>query len=364
MYRKLNFISGRLYQDFFFLFLILLFITLLASCTQQGSPAPLEEKAKIRIGISLGTLKEERWLRDRDILMAKLKELGAEVFVQNANNDDEDQLKQVKYLLDQQIQVLILVPNDLKKAATAVQMAKRQGVKVISYDRLVTESNVDLYISFDNIKVGRFMAQYLVNRVPRGNYLIVNGATTDHNTKMIKEGYDSILKDRVASGNIKILAEEWAPNWMVEYAFKVTDDILQSGKRIDAVIAGNDSLAGGVIKALAERRMAGSTLVTGQDADLAACQRIVEGTQAMTVYKPIAKLAEKTAGMALKLARGETLDTKDTIYDGKYFVPSYVIEPISVDKNNIDETVIKDGFHSSQDVYRYRPKKLSQGTTP
>ncbi|MGB9781070.1 sugar ABC transporter substrate-binding protein [Caldanaerobacter sp.] len=307
---------------------------------------------KIKIGFSLGTLKEERWVKDRDIVMAKLKELGAEVLVQNANNDDEDQLKQVKYLLDQKIDVLIIVPNDLEKASYAVSLAQKEGVKIISYDRLVTRSNVDLYISFDNVKVGKFMAEYLIKRVPRGNYLIVNGATTDNNTKMIKEGYDSVLKPFIDRGDIKIVKEDWAPNWMSEYAFNVTDEVLQKGIKVDAIIAGDDALAGGIIEALALHRLAGKIPVVGQDADLAACQRIVEGTQAMTVYKPIDKLAEATARMAIKLARGEKLDLKNTIYDGKYYVPYYVIEPIPVDRSNIDDTVIKDGFHTRDQVYR------------
>nr|WP_148866629.1 substrate-binding domain-containing protein [Thermosediminibacter litoriperuensis] len=341
---------------------LMLFIAvmILAACSYSSIGNEIsvmeEEGDRIRVGISLGTLKEERWLKDRDILMAKLKDLGAEVFVKNANNDDEDQLKQVRYLLDQKIDVLILVPNDLQKASAAVQLAKKYGVKVISYDRLVTRSNVDLYISFDNIKVGRLMAEWLIKKAPKGNYLIINGATSDHNTKMIKEGYDSILREKVERGDIKIVAEEWAPDWMTEYAFKVTDEILQSGRRIDAAIAGNDSLAGGIIEALAEHRLAGRVPVVGQDADLAACQRIVEGTQLMTVYKPIDKLAEKAAEMAIRLARGEPLDIRKTIFDGRYYVPYYVLEPVGVDKSNIEDTVIRDGFHSSQDVYRNLPK--------
>nr|WP_284700596.1 substrate-binding domain-containing protein [Thermoanaerobacterium sp. R66] len=311
------------------------------------------DKNAIKIGFSLGTLKEERWVKDRDIFMAKAKELGAEVFVQNANNDDEDQLKQVKYLLDKKIDVLVIVPNDLKKASAAVEMAKKAGVKVISYDRLVLNSNVDLYISFDNVKVGKLMAEYLIKRYPKGNYLIINGATNDNNTKMIKEGYDSVLLPKVKSGDIRILGEEWSPNWMSEYAFQSTEKYIQENYKIDAIIAGDDGLANGIIEALSEHRLAGKVAVVAQDADLAACQRIIEGTQLMTIYKPIDKLAGDAAKLAVKLAKGEKLNVSNTIYDGKYNVPYYKLEPIAVDKTNIDDTVIKDGFHSRDDVYRY-----------
>jgi len=307
---------------------------------------------RLVIGFSLGTLKEERWLKDRDILIAKVKEMGADIIVQNANNDDQDQLKQVKYLLEQNIDVLIIVPNDLEKAAYAVDLAKRQGVKVISYDRLVMKSNSDLYISFDNEKVGELMAEHVISKVQQGNILILNGDKRDYNTKMIKQGYDRVLGDKIKSKDVEILAEEWADAWMKEYAFEKTVKAIQEGKRIDGVIAGNDSLAEGAIEALSEHRMAGKVFVVGQDADLSACQRIVEGTQLMTVYKPIEKLAGETARLAVMLAKGESLKIDKTIYDGKYDIPYYELEPIPVDKGNIDSTIIKDGFHMKEEVYR------------
>jgi D-xylose transport system substrate-binding protein len=304
---------------------------------------------RVKVGFSLGTLKEERWIKDKDILMAKLTELGGEVLIQNANNNDEDQLQQVKYLISEGIDVLIIVPNDLEKASKAVELAKKNGVKVISYDRLILNSNVDLYISFDNVKVGELMANHLVNNAPKGSYLIINGAKSDNNTKLIKNGYDKVLKN---NKDISIIGEKWAENWMTEYAFNVTDEFIQEGHKINAIIAGDDGLAGGAIKALSEHRLAGEVKVVAQDADLAACQRIVEGTQLMTVYKPIEKLAFAAANMAMALAKEEDLNIKDSIYDGKYYVPYYVIQPIAVDINNIDETIIKDGFHMKNEVYR------------
>lgn len=307
---------------------------------------------RIRVGFSLGTLKEERWIKDRDILMAKIKELGADIIVQNANNDDKDQLKQVRYLLEQEIDVLIIVPNDNKKAAAAVELAKRQGVKVISYDRLVFDSNVDVYISFDNVAVGELMAEWALKNMKGKNLLIINGAETDNNTRMIKEGYDKVLKEKLKDGSINLIAEEWSPNWMKEHAYKVTDELLQKKVKIDAVIAGNDGLAEGVIEALSEQRLAGKTVVIGQDADLVACQRVVEGTQLMTVYKPIEKLADVTAKLAIQLARGERIEIHDTIYDGRFFVPYYILEPIAVDIENIEGTIIKDGFHMRDKVFR------------
>lgn len=320
----------------------------------QGSSK--EQNSPVRIGFSLGTLKEERWLRDRDIVMAKVQEMGGEIIVLNANNSDRDQLAQVNYLLEQKIDVLILVPNDLHKAAAAVELAKKQGVKVISYDRLVFNADVDLYISFDNEKVGEFMASAVLQEVPQGNILIINGATSDHNTTQIKTGYDRVLSESIAAGRIKIIDEQWAPNWMKEYAFSIADQFLQQNKQIDAVICGNDSLAEGVIEALSQHRLAGQAVVTGQDADLAACQRVVEGTQLMTVYKPIEKLADAAARVAIQLARGEEpCPVSRKIHNGFKDVPFYVLEPVAVYKENMDDTIIRDRFHLVDEVYINMP---------
>ncbi len=318
----------------------------------QTNQPTIGGKEKIKIGFSLGTLKEERWIRDRDILMAKARELGVDIIVQNANNDDKDQLEQVKYLLQQNIDVLIIVPNDYNKASAAVGMAKKQGVPVISYDRLVLNSNVDLYITFDNVKVGEFMGKAISDTMKSGNLLIINGAKNDNNTKMIKEGYDKILSPLVLNGKINIIGEEWAPNWLKEYAFKVVDELLEKKINISGVIAGNDSLAEGVIEALSEHRLTRKVIVTGQDADLLACQRIVEGTQLMTIYKPIEKLADAAIEMAIRLAKNEELDIDNYISDGKYNVRYFVLDPIVVNKDNMDKTIFQDGFHLKEEVYR------------
>ena len=353
--------KGKMLKNSIIIILFIIFLGLVYSIARtintpdayaSNGNANTVDDSKIKIGFSLGTLKEERWIKDRDILMAKARDLNADIIVQNANNDDQDQLKQVKYLLEQDIDVLIIVPNDLNKAAKAVELAKKHGVPVISYDRLVLNANVDLYITFDNVKVGELMARRIGKIMKSGNLLIINGAKTDNNTKMIKQGYDKILKPLVEAGKINIIGEEWAPNWLKEYAFKVVDDTLQKNIKIDAVIAGNDSLAEGVVEALSEHRKTGEVLVIGQDADLTACRRIVEGTQLMTIYKPIEKLAEATIEMAIKLVKKEPLNVNEFINDGRYDVKYFVLDPTSVDKENINETIIRDGFHIKEEVYR------------
>lgn len=317
----------------------------------QEELAVANDVDRIKIGFSLGTLKEERWFKDRDILMSKVQSYGAEIYVHNANNDDLDQIKQVQSLIDEGIDVLILVPNDMEKASQAVALAKKAGVMVISYDRLVMDEDIDLYISFDNEKVGSLMAEALVKQQPKGQYLIINGAPTDHNTTMIKNGYDKVLEPYIKSGEISIIKEAWANNWMREEAFDVTDQLLSDRNKIDAILSGNDSLADGAVEALSQRRMATDVVVVGQDADLAACQRIANDLQLMTVYKPIDKIASVTAELAVKMAKGEEIETSKTIDVKGTKVPYFVIEPLTIYKDNIDDIIIRDGFHRRNEIY-------------
>lgn len=311
----------------------------------------------VRIGLSMDTLKEERWQRDRDLFVAKAKEMGAEVLVQAANSDDALQLQQAENLLTQNIDVLVVVPHNAETAAAIVEAAKRQGVPVISYDRLIRNADVDLYISFDNVRVGEMQARYLLERAPEGNYVLIGGAPTDNNAHMLREGQMKVLKPAIDSGKIRIVADQWAREWSPNEALKHTENALtQANNRVAAVVASNDGTAGGVVQALEEQGLAGRVLVSGQDADLAALQRIVEGKQTMTVYKPIKQLAERAAEAAVKLARGERVETNGVVNNGKKDVPSILLEPIVVDKENVVQTVVKDGFHKLEDIYRNVPR--------
>src|SRR5215510_2376879 len=161
----------------------------------------LKKTGIVRIGLSMDTLKEERWQHDRDLFVARAKELGAEVLVQSANSDDNVQNQQVENLLTQGIDVLVIVPHNAEVAGAAVNSAKAQGVPVLSYDRLVKECEPDLYVSFDNIKVGELQAKYLLDRAPRGNYILIGGAPTDNNAKMFRDGQMNVLKPAIEKGN-------------------------------------------------------------------------------------------------------------------------------------------------------------------
>lgn len=352
--------SGRNMIKCVGMLMVVFMIFLMCGCKSKTESVSVIDKEKsndmIKIGFSMGTLQEERWQRDRDIFVARAKELGADVIVQNANNDNEEQMKQVKYLIEQGIDILLIVPHDAERCGEIVQMAKKAGIKVISYDRLVKNAKADLYISFDNVKVGELMAQALLKKVPAGNYIVLNGAETDNNSYMFRQGYMDTLESHIARGDIKIVSEIWAKDWAHEDAFHCVEKALEEGKKIDAIIGANDNLASAAIEALSEKRLAGKVPVVGHDADLAACQRVAEGTQLMTAYKPIDKIAKAAAEIAIKMAKGEDVAANNTINDGKYQIPYYMIEPVSVTIDNMKDTVIHDSFHRLEDIYINVPK--------
>jgi D-xylose transport system substrate-binding protein len=308
---------------------------------------------QIRIGLSLDTLNIERWKKDRDIFVERAEELGARVIVQSANSDAAVQNAQCENMLTQGVDILVIIPFDSKAAARAVKTAHEEGVKVLSYDRLILDSDVDMYISFDNEQVGFLQAEYVLRKAPKGKYFMLGGAPTDNNAKLLRKGQMRALKDALDRGDIEIVGDQWCDNWSPEVALKHVENALtRQGNDIQAVVASNDGTAGGAIQALAAQGLAGKVPVSGQDADLAACQRVVKGTQAVTVYKPIKTIATRAAEIAVAMARGENIEGEiKKTSNGKTDVPSILLTPIQVDKDNIDEIVIKDGFHTKEAVY-------------
>lgn len=336
-------------------FLRVLVIALLLPFLSAGCKAERKRTGSGRppvIGFSLDSLVVERWKRDVDVFTKSAKDLGAEVLLEVADQDAAVQERQVRSLLDRGIDVLVIVPNDADRLSSVVSEVKAKGIPVLSYDRLVRRAGVDLYISFDNEKVGSLMAEAATRAVPTGGFVIVNGARSDYNAVMLNRGVHQVLDPRLVSGKTRLVGEIWPETWDSGEARSGFESVLGKDRGIDAVIAGNDMLAEAVIRVLAENRMMGKVKVTGQDADLAACQRIAEGSQLATIYKPIDRLALKAAGFAVMLAKGESVPTDATIDDGSGQVPYVRLEPILVTKELLKATVIKDGFHAESDVYR------------
>lgn len=326
--------------------------------TAPSEPVKNEENNKegdtIKIGFSMDTLEEERWQRDRDLFKSAVESLGAEVEIVAANEDEAVQILQAETLISQGVDLLVLVPNNAEATAAIVNKAHLAGIKVISYDRLVKNAEIDLYISFDNEKVGEMQAEAITKVVPKGKYVYIGGAATDNNAHLLKKGVFNILQPLIARGDITVVYDQWTTNWTPTNAYaNMAAALKANNNQIDAVIAANDATAGGVIKALAAQGLAGKIPVTGQDADLAAVQRMVVGTQTMTVYKPLKLLAEEAAKLAVTMAKGESVETNRKVNNGKIVVPSVLLSPISVDAYNIEETIIQDGFHTKEDIYSF-----------
>ena len=320
-----------------------------------------QEKAgsnpSLRIGFSLDTLKTERWQTDRDEFQKRAQALGAEVLIENADGDDDSQFQQCQKLIDAGIKVLVLIPHNTDSAARIVSAAKTKHVSVLSYDRLVRNSDVDLYVGFDNFAIGFLQASALTQRVPKGNYVLVGGSPSDFNAKLLREGQMSVLQPLIDKGDVKIVANTWSTNWdPVEAYVNTAQAIDASHGDIVAVVASSDGTAGGAIQALQEHKLAGKVLVSGQDADLAAIVRILLGTQIMTVYKSITREAARAAEEAVKLAKGEPIETTRSLDNGAKKVPAILLDSIVVTKDNVKQTVIKDGFQKLELIRQGLPK--------
>lgn len=313
------------------------------------------------IGLSMDTLKEERWQGDRDMFVKRARELGADVEVQSANSDDVRQIKDVEALITRGVDALVIIPHDGAACAKAVEHAHQAGIPVLAYDRLITGAELDVYMTFDNVKVGEFQARFLAEKFAGGGkkrLVRIYGSKTDNNALLFKQGQDNILKPLIASGAVEVVHEDWAQDWKPENAKKIANAAITKAAAtdgalpFDAILASNDGTAGGAITALTEEGLAGKILVTGQDAELAACQRIVAGTQSMTIYKPLKQLASKAAELAVKLAQRRPVFTSAELDNGRVKVPSVFLDVIPVTKENMDATVVADGFHPRAAIYQ------------
>jgi D-xylose transport system substrate-binding protein len=334
---------------------------LVLSRQRGGTTLASQKRTRPLIGLSMDTLKEERWQGDRDMFIRRANELGADVEVLSANSDDNRQIKDVEALITKEVDALVIIPHDGAACAKAVELAHQAGIPVLAYDRLITGSDLDLYMTFDNVRVGELQAKFVADafaKTPGKKRLVrIYGSKTDNNASLFKEGQDNVILPLVEKGEIEIVHEDWAQDWRPENAKKIANAAITKAAApagtlpFDAILASNDGTAGGAIQALTEEGLAGKILVTGQDAEKAACQRIVAGSQSMTIYKPLKELASKSAEAAVKLAKRLPIVAKAELDNGKTKVPSIFLDVIAVTKGNLRETVIADGFLKEGEVF-------------
>ncbi len=314
---------------------------------------PANDRVRIGFSIATDTFIIERWNKDIKIFTGAARDLGADVIVQMSAGGAKEQISQINFLLTRDIDVLVLIAHDSELLAPIVKKAREAKIPVVAYDRLILGTPIDAYVSFDNREVGRLFAKALLSAVPEGRYLLVNGSTRDNNSFEVNAGVHEELDGAIASGKVSVVDELWLDEWSYDEAREKIGAVLERTTDIQAISCANDQIAQAAIQLLAEYRLAGTVAVVGQDADIGACQKIVEGTQLMTVYKPLVLLATHAASLAVSLARGE-LPAADRRVDNKsgVSVPFFMEAPIAVFRGNMDSTVIRDGFHAAEDVYR------------
>ena len=299
-----------------------------------------------KIGFSIDDLRLERWTRDRAYFTEAAEKMGGKVFVQSADASEQRQIAQIENLISRGVDVLVIVPYNATVLTNAIREAKKAKIKVVSYDRLILGADVDAYVSFDNRAVGRLQAQALAALKPKGNYYLLGGAPTDNNAKILRDGQMDVLQPLVDKGDVKIVGKQWVKDWSASEALATVENALTAnGNRIDAVVASNDATAGGAIQALAAQKLAGKVAVSGQDADLAAVRRVVAGTQAMTVYKPLKELASNAATLAVQLVRGQKPAFNGQVDNGAKKVDTVLLKPVPLNKANVD-VLVKDGFYT------------------
>ncbi|HXM10237.1 MAG TPA: substrate-binding domain-containing protein [Terriglobales bacterium] len=317
--------------------------------------APAQKK-EIKIGFSIEDIKGERWQTDLDEFQRRAHELGGAVVTRSANGDDDLQFRQINELLEGGIDVLVFLPHDTSKAERMVEAAHAKHVPVISYDRLAS-APVDLYVGFDLFSVGLEQAQSLVDLAPKGNYLLLGGSPLDANSKVVRAGQMKVLQPFIDRGDIHVLADVWVPEWSATEAYvMVTEELAKLKAAPTAIVASNDAIAGGAIQALEDKGWSGRVLVSGQDADLAAIERIFAGSQLMTVYKPVGDEARAAAEAAMNLARHQDVDSGAEVPNGLLTTKAILLTPICVTEENAKQTVLKDGFQKLEVVKQGLPK--------
>lgn len=303
-----------------------------------------------KIGLLMDSYVIDRWYKDEKFFIEKVKALGGEVVQEVPHGDADEQVKLGMKLINSGVDALVIIPVNSEKAAVIAEAAKKANIPVISYDRFILSKDLSFYVSYDNLAVGHLQAQYALNKKPKGNYLLVNGPVSDNNALLFKKGQMMELQPAIDAGKIKIIGDLVLDSWSEMEAMIKFQEVLTPDKpKPDVILAANDAIAMGAVQTMSQD-MLGKVVVTGQDADLLSLKYIVEGSQSMTIYKPIKPLAYLAAEIAVKLAKKEPVENAVNMKSGNIEVPAILLKPLIVDRNNYKETVVKDGHVQLSDL--------------
>jgi len=306
--------------------------------------------APTKIGFVLSTLQEERYQKDQKYFIEEAKNLGFEAVVVSSDNNPQTQAAKVENLLTQGVKALVIQPVNSDAAAALVKLAHEDKVPVVAYDRMINNSPVDFYVTMDSFKVGALQAEAAVKATGgKGNYVILMGQAGHSVANEITRGVESVLAKHPG---IKVVVKKSHEAWSQAAAMATVENALtQQKNKIDAILANNSGMAQGAVKAVQEQNLSGKIFVAGADADLAAIKSIVAGRQQMEVLKAIAPLAQSAAQVAFQLSQGKKPTPTGSVKSGSFDIATIATPVYAVNKANIDEQIIKSGFHSKADVY-------------
>jgi D-xylose transport system substrate-binding protein len=279
-------------------------LVLAVLATAGFSNAALAEGMKI--GVSWASFQEERWKIDEAAMVAAIEAAGNEYVSADAQSSSEKQLADIEALIAQGVDALVINAWDKDAIGPAIELAAAEGIPVVGYDRLIEDART-FYLTFDNVGVGRIIAENVLAAAPEGNYAIVKGDPGDPNAAFLLEGMMSVIQPSIDSGAITIVGEAFSDGWKPENAQKNMEQILTAANNdVDAVLSENDGMAGGVVAALSAQGLV--IPVGGQDGDLAAINRVARGIQTVSVWKDARALGTAAGEIASALAAGTALD--------------------------------------------------------
>jgi D-xylose transport system substrate-binding protein len=314
-------------------------------------------EAKVKVGFLLKTMQEERYQRDKAAFIAKAEEMGAEVVFDSANNDEQMQLGKFENMLAKGCQVIVMQPVNTGTAGSMVKMANEEGVKVVGYDSMLVNGPLDYMVMQDSWAVGKLQGEAMVEWLKakkgavEGKVALIMGQPGDSNAAAMSSGALEIIEN---NPGLELVAQQSHEGWSADKAMATAENVLTKfANEIDAFICNNSGMARGVIAALDAQGLADTTkvFVAGSDADLVNIQYVAQGKQSVEIWKKIAPLAETSAEIAVKLAQGEEVKADKMINNGFMDVPTVVTPVVPITKENLDGTIIAEGFYTKDQVY-------------
>lgn len=324
--------------------LVVVLFVLFSSCQQ---------KRGMVFGLLMPSFNDDYFVQARQHFEKSIKAKGGEVITYDGQNNEALQMQQASDLIAAGVSVIVIDAINANSAAAIVREAHEKGVKVLAYDRLIMNCDLDFYVTYNSVKIGELMASYALNKYPKGNYILFYGDATDMNAGFLREGFMNILQKPINSGDVSIMYQTYIENWSGENAYHQMKRILDfSMDYPDVVLSSYDGMSTKTIEALDEVNIGGKVIVTGQNGEIEAFQNIVRGKQSMTLYKPVEQLAQKSAEIAWNLALNKKdIEGEVLVDNNRIKVRSLLLEPILVDINNLHQEIIEKKVFTEEQLY-------------